>query len=220
MLTLVVDTSTSAVQAAIVDVSADDDQTSNVAVRAHRRLVDKHGHVENLTPMIQQAQEEAGIGPRDLDAVVAGIGPGPFTGLRVGMVTAAATAFALDVPVYGVCSLDGIGAETSGRTLVAADARRKEIYWAEYDNGVRVADPQVGKASALPELKADRAVGEGALLYADRLRQDVADEPRYPSLATLAAVARRRILDRAPSDEMTPLYLRRPDAKLLSEQKK
>ncbi|MFC4334032.1 tRNA (adenosine(37)-N6)-threonylcarbamoyltransferase complex dimerization subunit type 1 TsaB [Salininema proteolyticum] len=215
MLTLVIDTSTSAVQAALVDVTA-----SGVATIAEKRLVDRHGHVENLTPMVQEALAEAGREPADLEAVVAGVGPGPFTGLRVGMVTAAATAFARGIPVYGVCSLDGIGRMTSGDTLVAADARRKEVYWAEYRDGRRVGDPDVAKPADLPELKAVQAAGEGAELYADQIGLPVVADTAYPVTAALAEAASERILSGAPTEQMTPLYLRRPDAKLLSEQKR
>src|SRR5690606_38799151 len=82
-----------------------------------------------------QVLAQAGRRAADLAAIVAGDGPGPFTGLRVGLATAAAMAQALEIPVYGVCSLDGIGAVTAGEegpVLVATDARRREIYWALY----------------------------------------------------------------------------------------
>ena len=81
----------------------------------------------------------------EIDAVVVGCGPGPFTGLRIGMATAAAFGHALGVPVYGVCSLDAIGGQTTGEVLVVTDARRREIYWARYRDGVRTDNsPAIG----------------------------------------------------------------------------
>ena len=86
----------------------------------------------------------------DLDAVVVGCGPGPFTGLRVGMATAAAYGHALGIPVYGVCSLDAIGVDTAGDVLVVTDARRREVYWARYRDGVRVDGPAVNAPADVP----------------------------------------------------------------------
>ena len=96
----------------------------------------KHGVL--LAPLIALSLEDAGIVRQDLTAIAVGVGPGPFTGLRVGVVTARTLGFVLDVPVYGVCSLDAIAlqvVETSAPEssfLVATDARRKEVYLASY----------------------------------------------------------------------------------------
>src|SRR5690348_18492841 len=108
--------------------------------------VNAKAHGELLAPSIADCLDEAGASPRDLGAIVAGLGPGPFTGLRVGLVTAAAMADALQVPSYGVCSLDAIaGAITDGsELLVATDARRKEVYWAAYRDGARI--DEIGRA--------------------------------------------------------------------------
>lgn len=208
MLVLAVDTATSAVQAALVDVDGDE-----LFLSSFRRVIDGRGHVERLTPFIEECLAEAGREAADVDAVVAGVGPGPFTGLRVGMVTAAAFADGLGVPVYGVCSLDGIGANTRGRALAATDARRKEIYWAVYQGGERQGDPQVGKPAELPVPEADYALGEGASRYAEELPVPAETEPVYPDLVKLVELAGPRLLGGAPSEKLTPLYLRRPDAK-------
>jgi tRNA threonylcarbamoyl adenosine modification protein YeaZ len=152
----------------------------------------------------------------DVDAVVAGLGPGPFTGLRVGLVTAAVIGQARRIPAYGVCSLDGLGLLTTGVTLVATDARRKEIYWAVYADGVRRGEPAVDKpdqvAERLSEAGVTAAVGDGAQRYAEDLRVPVLPDPRYPSPRALAELAADRVLAKAPSETLTPLYLRRPDA--------
>src|SRR6185369_14542598 len=98
-----------------------------------------------LMPQIEAVLATAELRVTEVEAVVAGLGPGPFTGLRVGLVTAAVIGQARSIPTYGVCSLDGLGRLTTGVTLVATDARRKEIYWAVYDDGVRRGDPAVDR---------------------------------------------------------------------------
>src|SRR4051812_5044117 len=113
---------------------------------AERRTVDPRAHGERLAPAIAATLAEAGACPADLAAIVAGTGPGPFTGLRVGLATAASMGQALGIPTYGVCSLDGLGrAAGPGRVLVATDARRREIYYATYVDGVREIGPEVAK---------------------------------------------------------------------------
>jgi len=187
-----------------------------VTVLAQRRTVDGRAHGELLAPAIQAVLAEAGAKPADLAAIVAGLGPGPFTGLRVGLVTAAAMAQALAIPAYGVCSLDGIGASLPGVALVATDARRKEVYWAVYDQGVRIIGPAVDRPADVPVLARRSGfalvAGEGARLYPDAFGVPVADEPCYPSPRVLAALAADRIRSGVDGELLRPLYLRRPDA--------
>jgi tRNA threonylcarbamoyl adenosine modification protein YeaZ len=218
VLALVLDSSTPAVTAAVADIGAD-----GVDVRAVHRDVDPRAHGELLAPAVETVLVHVGARPRDLAAIVAGLGPGPFTGLRVGLVTAASMGQVLGIPTYGVCSLDAIGAvapgETAAPVLVATDARRREVYWGLYAGGGRVSGPDVD----LPSVVAARAraagaglaTGDGAVRYVDelgRLGFEVLDEPRYPSPEGFAALARDRILAKAPGERLTPLYLRRPDA--------
>lgn len=212
MLVVVIDTATPAVTAALAEVTED-----AVTVLAQRVTVDARAHGELLSPQIDAALREGGVRPRDLAAVVAGLGPGPFTGLRVGLVTAAALADAAGIPAYGVCSLDGLGLVAGAqRTLVATDARRREVYWAVYDGGVRLTDPAVGRpvdvAEAVRGFGVAYAVGEGARRYAEALGVPVRDRPRYPSAAALATLAAPLVRAGAPAQRLTPLYLRRPDA--------
>ncbi|HET6211583.1 MAG TPA: tRNA (adenosine(37)-N6)-threonylcarbamoyltransferase complex dimerization subunit type 1 TsaB [Micromonosporaceae bacterium] len=211
MLVLVVDSATPAVTAALVEI-----EQHTVAAVAQRVSVDAQRHGELLAPEVAAVLAEGGARPRNLAAVVAGLGPGPFTGLRVGLVTAAAFGDALGIPTYGVCSLDGLGAATIGRTLVATDARRREIYWGVYDESARVTGPAVDRpadvARQLAALGVSRAVGDGALRYADGLGVPVDAEPRYPSAVALAGLAADRVRDGAPGERLTPVYLRRPDA--------
>ncbi|MFG1775361.1 tRNA (adenosine(37)-N6)-threonylcarbamoyltransferase complex dimerization subunit type 1 TsaB [Micromonospora sp. NPDC049048] len=214
MLVLVVDSSTPAVTAALAEVTAE-----GVATRAHRRTVDARAHGELLAPQVDAVLAEAGARPADLGAIVAGLGPGPFTGLRVGLVTAATIGQVLGVPTYGVCSLDAIGhpAAAGEPVLAASDARRREIYWAVYDGaGQRIVGPEVSTPAVAAERARDLAVtvavGDGAHRYADTLGLPVRDEPRYPDADVLATLAAERIRAGAPSEALTPLYLRRPDA--------
>jgi tRNA threonylcarbamoyl adenosine modification protein YeaZ len=212
MLVLVVDTSTPAVTASVVDVGAN----AQVEPVAQHVSVDARAHGELLGPAVEAVLAAAHARPGDLTAVVAGLGPGPFTGLRVGLVTAAVMGQALSIPTYGVCSLDGIGVQGAGQVLVATDARRKEVYWAAYRDGVRVLGPAVNRpADVLDVLAADGftpeyAIGAGAPMLATAL--PVREGHDYPQATLLAAAAAERVDARAPSEPLTPIYLRRPDA--------
>jgi tRNA threonylcarbamoyladenosine biosynthesis protein TsaB len=166
-------------------------------------------HGEMLAPGIEAVLAEAGAAARDLTEIAVGVGPGPFTGLRVGLVTARTLALALAIPVRGVCSLDVLAAAAVDAGLsefaVATDARRKEVYLASYAGGERVDGPSVSKpadvATDLP------VVGRGALLYPEAFPD--AREPEHPSAAVLCDVVRR---ERFALLDPEPLYLRRPDA--------
>jgi tRNA threonylcarbamoyl adenosine modification protein YeaZ len=214
VLVLALDTATPASTAAVAEVTGD-----ALHGLAERRTVDPRAHGELLAPQIRATLAEAGVRPVDLAAIVAGIGPGPFTGLRVGLATAASMGQALGVPTYGVCSLDGLGlAAGPGRVLVATDARRHEVYYAIYLDGRRVTEPQVARPADL-KVAADRAVGEGALKYSEILGLPIDEHVLYPPGAALISLAAGRIRERAAGDRLTPLYLRRPDATLPGQRK-
>jgi tRNA threonylcarbamoyl adenosine modification protein YeaZ len=217
VLVLVLDTATAAVTAALVEI-AEVTQPGGTKVLAERVTVDGRAHGELLAPQIESVLAEGGAKARDLTAIIAGVGPGPFTGLRVGLVTAASLSASLGVPSYGVCTLDALGAATGqapGRVLVATDARRREIYWSVYEAGLPLTPPAVNRpADVAPELVRHgvrTAVGAGAELYAEVLGVPVV-EPRFPPAAELAWLAGPRVRDRAPAELLIPLYLRRPDA--------
>jgi tRNA threonylcarbamoyl adenosine modification protein YeaZ len=199
---LVVDTATPAVTAAVVHVG------DAVDLRAERVTVDGRAHGELLAPLVHDALEAAGTTPAGLAAIVAGVGPGPFTGLRVGLVTAAAMSHALGIPTYGVCSLDAFAHGVAGPLLVATDARRKEVYWARYLDGVRTAGPAVNSPADVPVDAGQAAAGEAA----QRVLGLAVVGALYPPPLGLAALAAERVLARTPSEPLTPLYLRRPDA--------
>ena len=178
-----------------------------------------------MLPQVQECLRELELRPTDIDAVVSGIGPGPFTGLRVGMVTARTFADAVGVPLYGVCSLDAMAAAVARAEeplLVATDARRKEVYWATYGaGGERSLGPEVSKPAALRELiDQGRVVATGACGSALALYGDVLGLPAiesgvlYPTPAGLVQAAGPRLDERAPGESPSPLYLRRPDVTL------
>ncbi|MER8184004.1 tRNA (adenosine(37)-N6)-threonylcarbamoyltransferase complex dimerization subunit type 1 TsaB [Kitasatospora sp. NPDC094015] len=207
MLLLAFDTATPAVTAAVHD---------GTTVLAESYQVDARRHGELLLPTIDEVLRTAGVDKRRLTGIAVGVGPGPYTGLRVGLVTAAALGHALDLPVHGVCTLDAIAhqARTEGLTgpfTAATDARRKEVYWASYDaDGTRVAGPSVDRPAELtPEAQ---AVGAGALLYPDAFPG--ARGPEHVSAGALAGFA---VAELAAGRELlpnVPLYLRRPDAQV------
>ena len=206
-LILALDTATPAVTAGVVR----RDGTECVAL-AERVTVGARAHAERLTPNVLAALADAGLRMADLDAVVVGCGPGPFTGLRAGMATAAAYGHALDIPVHGVCSLDAIGVRTTGDTLVVTDARRREVYWARYRDGVRTEGPAVNAPADVDPGPAQTVAGspEHAALFAlPRC------EPVYPTPAGLVAAVPDWSV---PPLRLVALYLRRPDAKPLAAQ--
>jgi tRNA threonylcarbamoyl adenosine modification protein YeaZ len=209
VLLLVIDTATPAVTTAVVEI----DPSGTSALIAQHVTVDARRHGELLTPAVEAVLAETGVVPADLGAIVTGVGPGPFTGLRVGLATAAALAHTLELPTYGVCSLDGIAQPTAAgqQLLVATDARRREIYWARYRDGTRDAGPTVSRPADVDTSGCDLARGAGALLYADVLGLPVG-EPAYPQAEVLAGLAASRAIEHAPSEQLVPLYLRRPDA--------
>jgi tRNA threonylcarbamoyl adenosine modification protein YeaZ len=200
VLVLGLDTSSPAVSAALVRLSAGGSE-----VVAESVVVDAKRHGELLAQGVKTVL--AGARP---DAVVVGLGPGPFTGLRVGLMTGAAMADALGIPAYGVCSLDGL-APAAGDAVVVTDARRKEVYWARYAAGERVEGPAVEKPADLAaRLGTGRLVGAGAALHP--FEGFTVEEPLYPSAVALVLRAADRVLSGTPSEPLTPLYLRRPDA--------
>ncbi|MFD4366153.1 tRNA (adenosine(37)-N6)-threonylcarbamoyltransferase complex dimerization subunit type 1 TsaB [Rhodococcus sp. NPDC058521] len=214
MLVLAIDTSTPAVTAGVVDVSPD-----SVRALATRVTVDARAHAEVLTPRIMDCLGDIDAAPVDLDAVVVGVGPGPFTGLRVGMATAAAFADALGLPVHGVCSLDAIAGQVGGDRdlLVVTDARRREVYWARYSRGARVEGPGVVKPTDLESAPSEFIAGSAS--HVDFF--DLSVEPvETPSPEGLATVARAALLAGAEPEPLVPLYLRRPDAVALADRKK
>ncbi|WP_203885748.1 tRNA (adenosine(37)-N6)-threonylcarbamoyltransferase complex dimerization subunit type 1 TsaB [Planotetraspora kaengkrachanensis] len=237
MLVLAFDTATPAVTAALHD---------GGRVLAESTTIDARRHGELLAPTIERVLRDADVTLRDVTAIVAGTGPGPYTGLRVGLMTATALAATAGVPAFGVCTLDALAyaTKTPGPFLVATDARRKEVFWARYgDRETRLDGPKVDRPQDLP---ADLpVVGAGGLLYADVVGPGRIEGPEHPSAAALAALAAGRLatltdeeaaaIARVPEGRVDsvekarelgvlgpprPIYLRRPDAQVPGAPKK
>lgn len=167
---LAIDTSTSRSCVAIID-------GTDVLYSGFRDGATAHG--PSLPALVQEA-----LAVNDVDEVVVGMGPGPFTGLRVGIAFAQSFALAREIPVRGVCSLDAIAAQITDKDfIITVDARRKEVYWARYTDGNRVGDPAVNFPADVT----------GAMIYADL----------FPDMVALVNLS---------GNIIEPMYLRRPDA--------
>jgi tRNA threonylcarbamoyladenosine biosynthesis protein TsaB len=183
-------------------------------VLATATVADQMAHAEQLMPLVSECVDAAGIGMADLDQLIVGLGPGPFTGLRVGVVTARVLSYALGLELRGVCSLDVLAAQFveagQGEFVVATDARRREVYWARYSPlGVRLGQPRMSRPSDVPPLP---VIGPAADLYADRLQTVPGPRSMDPGvLATSGATL--------PDAGHEPLYLRHPDATELTRPK-
>lgn len=171
---LVIDTSTNRT---VVGVVADE----KLIWSSYRDGATAHG--PSLPLLVQEA-----IAQHSIDQVIVGMGPGPFTGLRVGIAFAHTFACAQNIKVIGVCSLDAIAAQVDEKDfIVATDARRKEWYWARYTNGVRIGEPEVSFPTDVEALGANVHFGLS------------------PDLIAMTKLATHKII-------VEPMYLRRPDA--------
>jgi tRNA threonylcarbamoyl adenosine modification protein YeaZ len=188
---------------------------------ARRCVVDARRHNELLAVSIREVLRESDLTARQLDGIAVGVGPGPYTGLRIGLVTARSLGHALGIGVHGVCSLDVLAfaaaRQEAGEFLVATDARRKEVYWARYRGNAcderatsaeRLAGPDVARPAevAWP----GPVFGEGGRLYPEAFPNS--RDPVHPDPADLAAIVEARTAAGAPCLPPVPLYLRRPDA--------
>ncbi|MFD0774883.1 tRNA (adenosine(37)-N6)-threonylcarbamoyltransferase complex dimerization subunit type 1 TsaB [Streptomonospora algeriensis] len=210
MLLLAFDTATPAITSAVCEAGDD-----GVRIRAAASTVDARRHGELLSPQIAEVMAQAGAAFTDLTHIAVGIGPGPYTGLRVGLATAHALAETLGIACHGVASLDAIAC-ASGREepfIAATDARRKEVFWARYaDARTRTGEIAVDRPVAV-DTEGLPLIGHGAHLYADVFGPQAADaEPRYPTAEALGGLALRRLVAGEELDGPRPLYLRRPDA--------
>ncbi len=221
MLILAIDTSAVA-SAALVSGEAPESVVASFSTE------DTRTHAEVLAPGIEKLLAGAGLTGTDLDAIVTGVGPGPFTGLRSGIVTARTLAFVWDKPLYGVMSLDAIALEVAESTdaapefIVATDARRKEVYWARYSLAAgqlpQLQDgPHVGFASDLPALP---VYGAGAGLYADVVNAVDDFSTRQPEALSLGQFALARLAAGEQLLDSTPLYLRESDAQVPGPRKR
>ena len=197
MLVLALDTATPTLVVGLAATGPDGRVLAETALASGTR------HAELLTPTVTAVLTEAGVTLTDVGALVVGLGPGPYTGLRVGIVTAAALGDALGLPVHGVCSLDAVG---SGARVVVTDARRKEVHWRAFDDaGAPTTEPGVGRPEEL-ELPDLPLVGD--VRFAERLGRGVT----AAEVSTAGLVRAAGPLLDGPPAPLVPLYLRRPDA--------
>lgn len=221
MLILAIDTSAVASAALVTDDAPE-------SVLASFATEDTRSHAEVLAPGIHAMLESAGVSGQDIDALVVGVGPGPFTGLRSGIATARTLAFVWGKPLHGLVSLDAMALEVAESTaavsefLVVTDARRKEVYWARYslDGGqlpVLKDGPHVSFASDLPDLP---AFGAGAGLYADVLQAHPDFAGEQPDALYLGQFALARLESGHTLLDSTPLYLRESDAQVPGPRKR
>ncbi len=202
---LALDTATEVVTVAVHD---------GARVVAHRTGTGARRHAEALVPLVSAALVDAGVaGPR-LEAIWVGVGPGAYTGLRVGLATAQALGVVWAVPVHGACSLDALAVQAVGEqparcsdgVLVVTDARRRQVFWARYGpDGARVDGPAVDAPADVPHRELP-SVGSGALAHPELFPSAMA--PATPDASWLAQGVLEGIIGPEPP---TPLYLRRPD---------
>jgi len=202
-------------------------------VMASVSVGDSRSHAELLAPAVESLMHANGLTWDDLAGVAVGMGPGPFTGLRVGVVAAEMLGLARGIPVYHVCSLDVVGVgwaltSPAGEFIACTDARRKELYWALYDHfGQRVAGPYVSAPEGLPNLP---CVGPGTLLYpragggmdsflalklgvrVDALASEWPSLEQVPGIVGIDAGLLAAYARELPETGPEPLYLRRADA--------
>jgi tRNA threonylcarbamoyladenosine biosynthesis protein TsaB len=196
---LALDTATHAVTVALHD-------GDNVVAKL--TTIDPLRHGELLAPSIDAVLRQAGAAVGDLSRIAVGVGPGPFTGLRVGIVTARTLAAARNLPLDGVCTLDVVAfaVRVDEPFMVATDARRKEIYHARYARPTqRLMQPAVDKPERVAS--AGPVAGLGATLYPEWFPRAV--PPEHPDAADLARLVVSGAAQLLAPD---PLYLRRPDA--------
>lgn len=219
MLILAIDTSAIASAALVTD------DSGAGGVLAEFATEDTRSHAEVLAPRLAAMLAEAGVGAPELDAMVVGVGPGPFTGLRSGIATARTLNFVWKQPLHGMMSLDAIAwmakDAAGGEFVVTTDARRREVYWATYqmmDGRLKRLDgPHVGAAGTVPELP---AYGAGAGLYAEVLEAVPAFAHVQPEAAALGSYALELLAAGEPLLDTTPLYLRESDAKVPGPRKR
>jgi tRNA threonylcarbamoyladenosine biosynthesis protein TsaB len=221
MIVLALDTATTACSAAV---------WRHGAVLADECLCMERGHTEVLIPMVGRVLHSAALAFRDLTLVAVTVGPGAFTGLRVGLAAARGIALAADVPCIGVTTLEAIAAavpprERDGRiVLVVLETKRGDFYAQAFSaEGVGLAAPRSVDAAVLPDLVEGRdAVVAGdagaaaiAELRAAGMVAELASVPEYADAGVVAAIAARRFrAQEGPLQRPSPLYVRRPEAQV------
>lgn len=198
----------------ILGIDTSSSRTSVALVDGDRVVVEKFAdgamsHGEVIGSLVESALAGAFTTADKVSAVAVGTGPGPFTGLRVGIAFARTFAWARSIPVWGICSLDALAADCDESDfIVATDARRKEVYWARYQDGVRQGEPAVTKPNEVPS---GYTIGEGGFIYPNVFTNH--HEPRFPRAEQIALLAQVAHAQGRPTP-IDALYLRHPDVSL------
>ncbi len=199
---------------AVVGVAAAEGRTGQVEVAASEQITTDRRHAEELTPMVASALATAGWKVSDVDVFAVDIGPGRFTGLRVGLATVRALALAVDAPVVGISSLELLAAEHSGAVNAVIDARRSEVFQQRFVDGVAVGQAMVGPAVDMAALveEGDVVLGDGADRYLDAYAGALHVVGCEPQATTLARLAFER--EPVAGPDVQPLYLRDADVQI------
>lgn len=204
---LAVETATDRVSVALHD---------GATIVAHQHETTPRRHVESLIPLMDRTLRDAGVSLDAVTGVAVGVGPGAFTGLRVGIATATSLAVARGVPCVGVSSLDAVAHQArldgsvgaDAAIVVALDAKRREVFWAAYRDGRRASEPAVSDPRDLASAAADglAVLGDAVVSYPDVFAGGIVAWPDAAAIASIAAGA-------SPFEAVPPrpVYVRRPD---------
>jgi tRNA threonylcarbamoyladenosine biosynthesis protein TsaB len=206
VITLGIDTCLNACAAAVVD---------GERVLASAREPMARGHQERLAPLVQEVLAAAGIAPADLGRIGVTVGPGSFTGLRVGLAFVKGFAAALGVPAAGVGVLEALAAEVPvGVVAAVVDARREQVYLQIFHDGASLSEPAALPIAAASALVAQFAAGREATLIGSGGPLLAVPGAHFLPAEGADPVRVARLAERRPASAPEPLYLRAPDARL------
>ena len=218
-------------------------KTCSIALTDGKKLRDEISlhlglfHSERVIPLLDEILKSKGMAIKDIDGIAVSIGPGSFTGIRVGVSTARGLAQSLDIPLVGIPSLDGLafGMGASGEVVCPMiDALRGEIYTALYEGRKRLTPHQlIGVENWLERLKDKKEtilfLGEAVDIYENLIKDSlkkkakiVEKEKRYASAARVAQLGLEKFVlgEGKKYDQVFPLYIRRPEAEVKWEERK
>ena len=162
------------------------------------------GQGEALIPLIQDMLNQSNLAPRDINQIAVAIGPGSFTGVRIGMATARGMGLALDIPVYGTTTLEASAFQTTGKMLAVLDTKRGDFYTQLFQDGTPLEEPQIRTTEQIKTLSGISLVGSSAPALSEQTAIPVQESPLLPAVAiAYSALIQKR--------EAIPYYLRDAD---------
>lgn len=208
MLILSIDTSSADLSVALVN------ENGSLGLVEENML---RGQGEALIPYIQSMMQQAGLPMNAVEGVAVAVGPGSFTGVRVGLSTARGIGLALDIPVYGVTNLEAAAAGLNEPVTVTLDTKRGDYYTQQFDkNGKTIGEPSIQSADDLKQQLPFTAIGDGAMKLAEEIGCDVAMKPQSSAIS-IAQIALSRLDNPLPAE---PLYLREADVTVKNDENK